>query len=262
MDLRLDGKVGMVAAASRGLGEAIARQAAAEGARVAIASSNREAIEAAAQLLRDSTGAEVLASTVDLRQPAQITAWAAEVEQRFGRVDGLLVNAGGPPPGGFDQFDDAAWQQAFELTLMSTVRLIRAVRPLLARQGGAIVAITSSAVKEPIDALLLSNVMRAGVVGLLKSLSRTLAPERIRVNNLIPGSIHTDRIRALNSQMAQLQGVTAEQIEQAATRQIPLGRYGTPDEFARAALFLLCDAASYITGASLQVDGGTLRTLW
>ncbi|HNI65303.1 MAG TPA: SDR family NAD(P)-dependent oxidoreductase, partial [Pseudomonadales bacterium] len=124
MDLRLDGKVVMVAAASRGLGEAIARQAAAEGARVAIASSNREAIEAAAQLLRDSTGAEVLASTVDLRQPAQITAWAAEVEQRFGRVDGLLVNAGGPPPGGFDQFDDAAWQQAFELTLMSTVRLI------------------------------------------------------------------------------------------------------------------------------------------
>lgn len=262
MDLQLNGKVVMVAAASRGLGYAIARLAAAEGAAVAMASSNLDAIEAAATAIRDATGAEVMATQVDLRELAQIERWTQRVEQRFGRVDGLVVNAGGPPPGGFDQFDDVAWQQAFDLTLMSAVRLIRAVRPLLARQGGAIVAITSSAVKEPIDALLLSNVMRAGVVGLLKSLSRTLAPERIRVNNLIPGSIRTDRIDTLNKLMAQQQGVAAEQLEQAAARQIPLGRYGTPDEFAHAALFLLSDAASYITGASLQVDGGTVRTLW
>ena len=176
---------------------------------------------------------------------------------------GLLINAGGPPKGMFEELDEKAWQDAFELTLMSAVRLIKEViGPMKQNQGGSILTVTSTAVKEPIDVLLLSNVFRSGVTSLVKSLSADLAKYNIRVNNLIPGRINTERLKTLDTMVAQKKGVTVEEIQAATYQQIALGRYGTIDEFGKAGAFLLSDAASYITGASLVIDGGLTKTVW
>ena len=263
MDLGLRDKVIMVAAASKGLGYGIAEAAAQEGAKLSIASRTETDITAAAERLQSETGSEVMGIVFDATDPQSILNWAAATQERFGGIDGLVVNAGGPPTGGFDEFDDAAWQRGFELTLLSSVRMVRAVLPSMReRGGGTIVAVTSSSVKEPIDILLLSNVMRSGVVSLVKSLSRQLAAEGIRVNNLVPGRIDTDRVRSLD-------GITAERkdisvIDQKAAQEgvIPWGRYGTIQEFGKAGAFLLSDAASYITGETLIVDGGSMKTVW
>lgn len=192
MDLGLKGKSIMVAAASRGLGYGIARQVAKAGARVSIAAPTEPRIHESAQRLREESGAEVISCAFDARDEASIRQWRDTTVAQFGGIDGLVVNAGGPPAGIFDDFDDGAWQGAFELTLLSSVRMVRSVLPSMReRGGGAIVTVTSSSVKEPIDMLLLSNVMRSGVTSLAKSLSHQLAPEGIRVNNLVPGAINT-----------------------------------------------------------------------
>lgn len=253
----------MVAAASKGLGYGIAQAAAQEGAHVSIGSRTEADILAAAEALHAETGAQALGTVLDARDPASITNWVEATAARFGGVDGLVVNAGGPPAGGFDDFDDAAWQSAFELTMLSSVRMIRAVLPhLRARGGGSILAVTSSSVKEPIDILLLSNVMRSGVVSLLKSLSRELAPEQIRVNNLVPGRILTDRVKSLDAIGAKSSGRSVADQQAMQEAQIPWGRYGSIEEFGKAGAFLLSDAASYITGETLIVDGGAMKTVW
>jgi len=263
MDLGLQNKVIMVAAASKGLGYGIAQAVAQEGAKVSIGSRTEADILAAAETLQRETGAETLGSVLDARDAASISGWVEATVAKFGRVDGLVVNAGGPPAGGFDDFDDEAWQAAFELTLMSSVRMIRAVLPhMRAQGGGSILAVTSSSVKEPIDILLLSNVMRSGVVSLLKSLSRELAPEQIRVNNLVPGRILTDRVKSLDAIGAKDAGRSVAEQQALQEGQIPWGRYGTIEEFGRAGAFLLSDAASYITGETLIVDGGSMKTVW
>ena len=263
MELGLKDKVIMVAAASKGLGFGIAQAVAQEGARVSIGSRTEADILAAARKLHAETGAETLGSVLDARDPASITNWVEATVAKFGNVDGLVVNAGGPPAGGFDDFDDVAWQAAFELTLMSSVRMIRAVLPhLRTRGGGSILAVTSSSVKEPIDILLLSNVMRSGVVSLLKSLSRELAPEQIRVNNLVPGRILTDRVKSLDAIGAKSGGRSVAEQQAIQEAQIPWGRYGTIEEFGQAGAFLLSDVASYITGETLIVDGGAMKTVW
>ncbi|HBA33777.1 MAG TPA: 3-oxoacyl-ACP reductase [Gammaproteobacteria bacterium] len=263
MDLNLSEKVIMVAAASKGLGFGIAKAVAREGAKVSIASRDPNAIAQAADSLADETGAEVIGCPFDATDPASILQWRDQTVARFGGVDGLVVNAGGPPTGNFDNFDDADWQAAFELTLLSSVRMIKAVLPEMRKRGqGAIVTITSSSIKEPIDVLLLSNVMRSGVVSLAKSLSQQLAPEGIRVNNLVPGRIDTDRVRSLDEIAAAKQGTTAEDIKQRGEKLIPIGRYGHADEFGKAGAFLLSDAASYITGVTLAVDGGSMKSVW
>ncbi|GAB4272580.1 MAG: SDR family oxidoreductase [Candidatus Promineifilaceae bacterium] len=263
MDLGLSGKVIMVAAASKGLGFGIAQAVAQEGARVAIASRTASDIESAAARLRQETGSDVRGYVFDAKDGASIQRWADAVTADFGGVDGLVVNAGGPPAGGFDNFGDADWQAAFELTLLSSVRMIRAVLPSMrARGGGSILTVTSSSVKEPIDILLLSNVMRSGVVSLVKSLSRELAGEKIRVNNLVPGRIDTDRVRWLDTAVAQQKGVDPVEVKAVNEAQIPLGRYGTIEEFGAAGAFLLSEKASYITGETLIVDGGTMKTVW
>ena len=178
-------------------------------------------------------------------------------------MDGLVVNAAGPPTGGFDDFTDQDWQDAFELTLLSSTRMIRAVLPSMRqRGGGSIVTVTSSSVKEPIDILLLSNVMRSGVTSLAKSLSTQLASEKIRVNNLVPGSINTDRLRDNVRVQAEALGISFETRWQDRGGAVPLGRFGEPDEFGRAGAFLLSEAASYITGETLVVDGGAMKTVW
>lgn len=263
MELGLKDKVIMVAAASKGLGYGIAQAVAQEGAHVSIGSRTEADILAAADTLHRKTGAETLGSVLDARDATSISSWVEATVARFGGVDGLVVNAGGPPAGGFDDFDDPAWQSAFELTLLSSVRLIRAVLPQLrARGGGSILAVTSSSVKEPIDILLLSNVMRSGVVSLLKSLSRELAAEQIRVNNLVPGRILTDRVKSLDALGAKNAGLNVAEQRAMQEQQIPWGRYGTIEEFGRAGAFLLSDAASYITGETLIVDGGSMKTVW
>lgn len=263
MDLGVKDKVYMVAGASRGLGYGIAQVLAQDGAKLAIASRDQQAITLAADKLTADSGAEVLDSVCDVTCAKSIRAWFDETHARFGGVDGLVVNAGGPPPGTFESFDDEAWQEAFELTLLSAVRLIRMVLPdLRARGGGSILTLTSSSVKEPIDYLLLSNVMRSGVTSLAKSLSQQLAAENIRVNNLVPGIIETDRITGLATAQAQANDISVEQQKLNMQTLIPMGRFGQADEFGRTGAFLLSPAASYITGATVVVDGGTMKTVW
>lgn len=270
MDLGLAGKVAMVGGASRGLGYAVAKQLLAEGTSVSIASSQPAAIEAAAQTLQEGVDAAsggsgasagaILPFAADLRSGEAIAAWFAATQARFGGVDLLFVNTGGPPPGTALGFDDAGWQAGFELLVLSTVRMVRlAVPSMAARGGGSIVISSSSAVKEPIPNLALSNVLRASAGALAKTLSNELAAQGIRVNHLLPGRIDTDRVRQLDLNRSKLAGVTPEQQRANTEQTIPLGRYGAPDEFAKAAVFLLSPASAYTTGASLQVDGGMIR---
>jgi len=263
MDLQIEGKVYMVAASSKGLGFGIARELAKNGAIVCIASRTKTEIERAAESLRKETGATVHASVFDASNAESIQNWITEVETVFERIDGLVVNAGGPPPGNFDNFTDDDWQSAFNLTLMSAVRLIRGVLPAMrAGGGGSILTVTSMSVKEPINRLLLSNVLRSGVTSLVKSLSNELAHENIRVNNLMPGRIDTDRVKSLDNINAEKSGISIEEIKLKNEATIPLGRYGNIDEFGKAGAFLLSPAASYITGVSLAVDGGIMKTVW
>jgi 3-oxoacyl-[acyl-carrier protein] reductase len=261
MDLGLKGKVAMVAGASRGLGFAVAEALAREGASVSIASSSEESIAQAARRL-SSDGAQVLAATVDVRRGDQIAAWAASTADRFGGIDALFANAGGPPAGATLGFDDAAWQNAIDLLLFSTLRMIRAAVPSMKpRGGGAILVSTSSSVKEPIANLGLSTVVRASVSALAKTLALELAPDKIRVNQIIPGRIDTDRVRHLDEITGKKLGISADEAKAKSTLAIPLGRYGQPPEFGRVAAFLLSDAAAYMTGASVQVDGGLIRSV-
>src|SRR5580692_11636612 len=250
----------MVAGASRGLGFAVARALAKEGVRVSISSRNAEAVAAAGAKIEQETGAAVLATPVDVRSAEAIAAWFERTIERFGGVDLLYPNAGGPPPGPVLKFDDAAWQNAFELLLLSAIRMIRlAVPSMAARGGGSIVLPTSSAVKEPIPNISLSTVMRTSVSSLSKTLALELAPQNIRVNQLIPGRIHTDRVEEIDIENGKRAGISQEDQRKRVWATIPMGRYGDPDGFAAAAVFLFSDASSYITGASLQVDGGLIR---
>lgn len=261
MDLQVDGKAYMIAGASKGLGFAIARCLAAEGAAVSLASRDAEAVARAAQQLAASSRGSAMGTPCDVRDSAQLAAWTAATVARFGRLDGLVVNAGGPPPGRFDAFDDAAWQGAFELTLLSAVRMVRFALPHLRVNGGAVLVLTSSTIREPVENLLLSNVMRAGVTSLAKSLSRELAADGIRVNNLVPGLIGTDRMAQLDDFEAQVRSASVAAVRAQREGAIPLGRYGQPEEFGRVGAFLLSPAASYMSGATVVVDGGSMRSV-
>jgi 3-oxoacyl-[acyl-carrier protein] reductase len=250
----------LLAAASKGLGYGVARAMGREGARLSICSRDPERVRAAGERLGTETGAQVLAVPCDVRDAAAVEAWITQTVERWGRIDALLVNAGGPPAMTFKETTDAHWQAAFELTLLSAVRLIRAALPHMPR-GSAILAITSTSIKEPIERLGLSTVMRAGVAGLVKTLADELASDGIRVNNLIPGRIDTDRVAQLDQDIANARGITFEQARAEAISKIPLKRLGTIDEFGAAAAFLLSPAAAYITGATLRIDGGAMRSI-
>ncbi len=259
MDLGLRGKVALVAAASKGLGYAVAHGFAREGAHVSIFSRDAGRIGEAAARLRHQTGAEVLAQVADARDTAQVQRVVDETVRHFGRLDILVTNAGGPPGGGFEDFDEQAYLDAIQLNLMSTIRLCRAAVPYLKRQGGAIVTITSISVKQPIRGLILSNTARLGVVGFAKTLAEELAPYNIRVNNVGPGSTRTDRIIELARQRAEREGISLDEALKDSADGIPLGRLGEPEEFANVVVFLASPAASYVTGQTVLVDGGAYR---
>ncbi len=262
MDLELAGKVALVPASSQGLGRAVALALGREGASVAMCSRDQQSIEAAAKDVR-ATGADVMAMACDVTKADQIEALVSGTVGRFGGIDILVTNAGGPPAGTFDRFSDADWQAAFELTLMSSVRLIRAVLPSMrSRGGGAIVAMTSSSIKQPIPNLLLSNVMRSGVAAMIKTLADEVAGDGIRANTVVPGRIATQRIEQLDRANAERQGTDVETVRNQSLAQIPMSRYGEPEEFGDMVAFLVSPRASYITGATVQIDGGMIRSLW
>ena len=263
MDLQLQDKVVLVAASSGGLGFGIAEAVAREGARVVMGSRSKENIERAADSIRKSTGAEVRSFPLDVSDSASISNWVASAIGEFGSIDGLVVNGGGPKPGKFDDCDDDAWMAGYELTLMSAVRMIRAALPTMRKQqSGSILVSTSTSVKEPIDVLLLSNVFRSGVVSLVKSLADDLAGEGIRINNLVPGRIDTERVQTIDQLNAKKLGISHEQRRDQEQALIPIKRYGTAEEYGKAAAFLLSNAAAYITGSTVTVDGGKSRTVW
>lgn len=252
----------MVGGGSKGLGFAVAKALSAEGARVSIASRNQEAIHAAAERIQKETGAGVLASAANLSSPDDINRWHATTVDRLGPIDLLFTNTGGPPAGRALDFGDGAWQSAFDLLVLSVVRQVRLVVPSMQQRGsGAILMSTSSAVKEPIANIALSNVLRASVAALAKTLALELAPANVRVNQLIPGRIGTDRVVEIDAVNARKAGILPDEQRRRSLATIPMGRYGDPGEFGRVAAFLLSDAAAYITGASVQVDGGLVRGL-
>ncbi len=258
MNLGLAGKVAMVAGASRGLGFAVAQALASEGALVSIASRDEASIRNAASRI----GEQALATVADVRSVDAIHRWTEATIDKFGGVDLLFANGGGPPAGEALSFEDAAWQDAANLLFFSTLRMARAVVPSMkARGGGAILVSTSSSVKEPIPNLGLSTVLRASVSALAKTLALELAPAHIRVNQIIPGRVDTDRVRSLDEGNAKRQGITPAAAKQKSLAIIPLGRYGEPEEFGRVAAFMLSGAAAYMTGATVQVDGGLIRSV-
>jgi len=262
MDLGLKGKVAMVAGSSRGLGYAVARALASEGAAISMISQDEDAIRAAAAEIATATGADVFAMPADVRNPDDTVKWAESTERRFGGIDLLFTNGGGPCAGPAISFDDAAWHNAADLLLFSVVRMVRAVVPSMRRRGGgAILVSTSSAVKEPIPNLGLSTVMRASVSALAKTFALELASAAIRVNQIVPGRVDTDRVRHLDEINGVKSGLTADQQKARSVANIPLGRYGEPEEYGRVAAFLLSDAARYMTGATVQVDGGLIRSV-
>jgi 3-oxoacyl-[acyl-carrier protein] reductase len=262
MQLGLAGKVALVTAASKGLGRASALALAREGCDLAICSRDEAAIRAVAEEIRTETGRKVLALGADVSRAGDIERLVRATLDFHGGIDILVSNTGGPPPGAFMAHDDAAWTGAFENLLMSAVRLSRAVLPAMkVRGGGRILYITSVTVKEPVPGLILSNSLRAAVTGMMKTLASEVAGDKITVNCVAPGYIETDRVRQLDAERAARAGLDPAATRAANMARIPAGRYGVPAELANAVLFLAGEAASYITGTTLVVDGGRVSSL-
>jgi 3-oxoacyl-[acyl-carrier protein] reductase len=262
MDFELRGKVAIVTASSRGIGRATAEVLAAEGARISMCARTEEDVTRAADHIRARTGAEVLAVQADLTRAEDIREFVRRTVDAYGTVNVLVNNAGGPPAGNFDDMTDVEWQAAFELTLLSVVRMVREVRPhMRAAGGGAIVNLQSTSVKVPLDNLILSNAIRTGVIGLAKSLSVELARDKIRVNNVLPGSIMTDRLREMLALQSKKTGRTVEEVIRLREANIPLGHLGDPEDVANMIVFLVSDRAKYVTGVTVQVDGGLAKSL-
>ncbi|WP_151087488.1 SDR family oxidoreductase [Hymenobacter baengnokdamensis] len=263
MDLGLKGKVALVAAASKGLGRAVAEELAAEGATLVLCARTDETLQQTCAAIRRATGAQVLGVAADVANPADVARVVQAAMAQFGQIDILVTNAGGPPAGTFEQHDAAAWDAATRLLLTSVVELTRAVLPgMKARGWGRILNVTSISVKQPIGNLLLSNSLRAAVTGMARTLANEVAADGITVNNILPGYTRTERVEHLAGAAAAREGITSEQATERWTKEIPMGRLGEPREFAALAAFLCSERASYITGTSTAVDGGWLRGLY
>ncbi|HEX7118024.1 MAG TPA: SDR family oxidoreductase [Longimicrobiales bacterium] len=262
MDLGLKGKVALVAASSRGLGRAVAAELAAEGAHLVLCARGEAALAEAKSAIERETGARVVAVPADVSEPEGVETVVDAGLRAFGQVDVLVTNAGGPPAGAFESHSPEAWRRATKLTLESAVNLTRAVLPgMKERRWGRIINITSIAVKQPVDGLILSNSLRAAVTGFARTLANEVAPYGITVNNVMPGYTRTERLVELAAATAAREAITPEEAYARWEHQIPMGRLGEPPEFAAMVAFLASDRASYITGASVPVDGGWIRSL-
>lgn len=257
MDLGLRGRVAIVGGGSKGIGRAAATLLAREGARVVIAARGQATLDETAAAIRHETSAEVLAVACDMASAGEIKQLVARTVEAYGAIDIVVNNAGGPPPGRFEQHDDAAWQAAFALNLMSVVRLTREALPYLrASDQARVINITSTAVKEPIDGLILSNSVRLGTTGLAKTLSKELGAYGITVNNIGPGLTMTDRIRPVIAAQAKASGRAFEDVASERESRIPLGRIAQPEDVAAMVVFLASAQARHVTGQTILVDGG------
>lgn len=262
MDLGLGGRVALVAASSRGLGRAVAAELAAEGAHLVLCARGETDLEETAAAIRHDSGVEVHAVPVDLSDLDAVAGLADAALERFGQVDILVNNAGGPAAGPFEAHDRDAWRAAIRVNLESALELTRALLPGMKERGwGRIVNITSVAVKEPVDGLILSNSVRAAVTGFARTLANEVAPYGVTVNNALPGYTRTDRLEELAGALAAQRNVDRSVIEDGWRAAIPMGRLGEPEEFAALVAFLASERASYITGRSITVDGGRTRGL-
>jgi 3-oxoacyl-[acyl-carrier protein] reductase len=263
VDLGLKDRVAIVAASSQGLGKAVALGLAREGARLALCARTDSTLRQAAEEIRAATGALVMTRVLDVTQSGEVRAFVAETMREYGRVDICVDNAGGPPAKSFAETTLEDWQRSAELNLMSTVYLAKETLPLMqARRWGRFLAITSMTVKQPVDGLILSNAVRSGVSGLIKTLANEYGPYNVLVNSVCPGYTATARLLSLAARMGEKEGVPPAQIEERWARQAPLGRVGRPEEFADAVVFLASERASYITGVALAVDGGIVKGLY
>ncbi len=262
MDLGLRDKVALVAAASKGLGKASALALAQEGCAVAIAARGAEALAATAEDIHHQTGARVLPVAADVSRAEACEALVARVHAELGPVEILVNNAGGPRAGVFTDMSDDDWLAAFELNLLSAIRLTRLVLPEMRVRGwGRIINLTSLAVRQPIPNLILSNAVRSGVVAMAKTLAGQVAKDGVTVNNICPGYMLTDRVRHLTADRAAREGRSEEDVMAESLATIPMGRMGDPSELAALVAFLASRQASYITGATIQVDGGVIQGL-
>ena len=258
MDLGLKGKVALVTAASKGMGKACALAFAMENAKIAICARTEGDLKTAADEIRAATRADVLAIPGDVTKKQDIEALVQRVTSQWGGVDILVANAGGPARGFFEEMSDEQWQQAFELSLLSVVRLVRAVLPgMQAKKWGRVLTIQSVSVKQPLPDLLLSNAVRPGTNGLMKTLAGRFGKDNITFNTVCPGRIMTDRFMG----GLKTSGLSREEYLARSSAEIPLGRVGTPEEFANVIVFLASERASYVTGTAIQVDGGLVRGL-
>jgi 3-oxoacyl-[acyl-carrier protein] reductase len=263
MDLGLKDKVAIVAASSKGLGKAIALGLAEEGVRLTICSRGKETLEKTAEEINLKTGSEVLALRADVSKIDDVGEIVSQTVKRYGTVHILVNNSGGPPLGDFLNFSPEDWQRALELNLLSAINLTREVIPFMQKQKwGRIINITSVAVKQPIEGLILSNTSRAGVIGFAKSISNEFAKDNILVNNVCPGRILTDRIIHLAEERAKRGMGSVEEVINSWEKDIPIGRIGKPEELADLVVFLSSEKASYITGITIQVDGGIVKGIF
>ena len=263
MDLHLKDKIALVTGSSRGLGYATAHLLAEEGAQVFINSRNADKVEEAVRTIHQETRARAFALPGDVTDPTVPARLIEQATSTAGGLDILITNAGGPPAGPFESFDDQTWQKAVELSFLSQVRLIRAALPYLRKsKAGSVLTITSISVKQPILNLVLSNSIRSATIGLTKSLALELGKDGIRVNSILPAAVNTERLANLSRQRAQQKGITLEEEYARQAGDSALGRIATPEEFANAAVFLVSPAASYITGVMLQFDGGLYKATY
>ncbi len=260
MNLELENKAAIVGGSSKGLGRAIAMRMAEEGASVTICARGEEELLKTQNDIQKKTGRKVLAVQADLSKKKDIATVVAKTVETFSKVDILVTNAGGPPPLFFMDISDEQWEDYLQLSLMSAIRLIRLVLPYMKKQNwGRIINLTSVSVKQPIDSLILSNTARLGIVGLARTLANQYAKNNITVNNVAPGYVLTDRVRQLFETKAQQENRSIEEVTREITKQIPMGRLGKPEEIGDVFAFLASERASYITGVTLQVDGGFVR---
>ncbi|NES19492.1 MAG: SDR family oxidoreductase [Symploca sp. SIO3E6] len=261
MELGIKNRTALVCAASSGIGKAIARSLASEGVRVAICSRNEKNLRIAQEALQAESGSQIVSVVADLSLKSDIDRLVETVQTELGSIEILVNNVGGPAPGGLMELSEEEWSEAWQLSLMSVVRLTKAVVPgMIEQQWGRIVAIASSTAKQPREELLLSSTIRASVAAFNKAISARLALHNILIHTVSPGPIATERVRKLTEDMAVTKNISFEQAQQYLVDELPMGRMGKPEEVASLVTYLVSQQSSFMTGNFMAIDGGQLKT--